>query len=121
MKTQVALRLDSDLVDLERTEGERENRSLANLVEHALADALISPPGDCTPVLSVVDADLDGIVAIDDDACLTPERLSACVTLLPSPTNARPSATHAAWYQLSRKIGTSVIEYAFVAPSDGRD
>jgi hypothetical protein len=67
MKTQVALRLESDLVELAKTEAERENRSLANFVETLLTEALISPHGDGTPILSVVDANLDGIVAIDDD------------------------------------------------------
>jgi len=66
MKTQVALRLDAQLVDAAKTQADRENRSLANFVETVLAEALVSPAGDGRPILSVVDADLEGVVALDD-------------------------------------------------------
>ncbi len=46
---------------------ERENRSLANLVETALAETLIGAVGDSeTPVLSMLEEDLSSIVAVDD-------------------------------------------------------
>ena len=46
---------------------ERENRSLANLVETALAETLIGAAGDSeTPILSVLEEDVSGIEAIDD-------------------------------------------------------
>jgi hypothetical protein len=68
MKTQLALRLDEDLVELARRTAERQNRSLANFVEVVLAESLMSTEGEL-PVVSLVDADIDidGIEAIDDD------------------------------------------------------
>jgi hypothetical protein len=66
MKTQLALRLDEDLVELARRTAERQNRSLANFVEVLLAESLMSSESDL-PVVSLVDADIAGIEAIDDD------------------------------------------------------
>ncbi|HIJ61109.1 MAG TPA: hypothetical protein HPQ04_00305 [Rhodospirillaceae bacterium] len=66
MKSQIALRLETDIVELARREAERQNRSLANFVESVLADALM--PADGTlPVVSLVDSEIDGIEAIHDD------------------------------------------------------
>ena len=65
MKTQVALRLDETLVEIARCQAEREGRSLANFVEGLLADALISDSGDA-PVISLLDDDFTGAVALDD-------------------------------------------------------
>jgi hypothetical protein len=67
MKTQVALRLDEDLVERARKQAERENRSLANFIETLLGEALLSPSNDGVPLLSLVDNDLEGAVAIGDD------------------------------------------------------
>jgi hypothetical protein len=66
VKTQLALRLDEDLVELARREAERQNRSLANFIEVLLADSLMATAGE-VPVVSLVDADIDGIEAIDDN------------------------------------------------------
>ncbi len=66
MKTQLALRLDEDLVELARRAAERQNRSLANFVEVVLAESLMAPEGEL-PIVSLVDADFDGIEAIDDN------------------------------------------------------
>lgn len=66
MKSQIALRLENDIVELARREAERQNRSLANFVESVLADALM-PAGGTLPVVSLVDSEVDGIEAINDD------------------------------------------------------
>jgi hypothetical protein len=66
MKTQVALRLEDSIVESARREAERQNRSLANLVESALSEILIAANSDA-PVLSILDGDdLQGAVAVDD-------------------------------------------------------
>lgn len=66
MKTQVALRLEDSIVESAKREAERQNRSLANLVESALSEILIAANSDM-PVLSILDGDdLDGAVAVDD-------------------------------------------------------
>lgn len=67
MKTQVALRLEESIVESARREAERQNRSLANLVETALGEILVAANCD-SPVLSLLEGDdLGGAVAIDDD------------------------------------------------------
>ncbi|MDA8231617.1 MAG: DUF6364 family protein [Magnetospirillum sp.] len=67
MKTQVALRLEDSIVESARREAERQNRSLANLVETALGEILVAANSGA-PVLSLLDGDdLDDAVAIDDD------------------------------------------------------
>ncbi|MBF0394042.1 MAG: hypothetical protein HQL38_15295 [Alphaproteobacteria bacterium] len=67
MKTQVALRLEDSIVESARREAERQNRSLANLVETALCEILVSANGE-VPVLSLLDHDdLAGAVAVDDN------------------------------------------------------
>lgn len=67
MKTQVALRLEDSIVASARREAERQNRSLANLVETALSEILVNASSGA-PVLSLLDGDdLDGAVAVDDD------------------------------------------------------
>jgi hypothetical protein len=75
MKTQVALRLDAKVVEAAKSQADRENRSLANFVETVLAEALILPPGDGRPILSiaVTDAELEGAVVIDDEGNPDPE------------------------------------------------
>ncbi len=66
MKTQVALRLDDSIVESAKREAERQNRSLANLVESALSEILIAT-NSTLPVLSILDDDnFDGAVAVDD-------------------------------------------------------
>ena len=72
MKTQIALRLDRALVEAAKREAGRQNRSLANLIENVLAESLMAVPGD-VPILSVVDDDLDGAEALDDDGNTDPE------------------------------------------------
>lgn len=66
MKTQVALRLEDDLIELARREAARQNRSLANYVEGVLAEALMQA-GSEAPTLSAADADLEDAVAVGDD------------------------------------------------------
>ena len=67
MKTQVALRLEDGIVESARREAERQNRSLANLVETVLGEMLVAANSD-VPVLSALETDdLAGAVAIDDD------------------------------------------------------
>jgi hypothetical protein len=122
MKTQVALRLDSDLVELERTEAEPENRSLANFVANALADALMSPPCDGTPVLSVVDADLDGIIAIEDDGMPDAgesERLRHPIAVADKRETKCGPRCLVPTFAENRYIGL-LSTHVFVAPSDGR-
>ncbi|MDR3516622.1 MAG: DUF6364 family protein [Azospirillaceae bacterium] len=66
MKTQVALRLEDSIVESAKREAERQNRSLANFVESALAEILIAGSSNM-PVLSILDSDdFDGAVAVDD-------------------------------------------------------
>jgi hypothetical protein len=74
MKTQCALRLEENIVDLARREAERQNRSLANFVEVVLAEALMLAEG-ARPILSLFDApeDLVGIEAINDDGSVNGE------------------------------------------------
>ena len=69
MKTQVALRLEESLVEFARRRAERDNRSLANFVEGLLADALMSDSGDA-PVISLLDDDFAGAVALDDSGAV---------------------------------------------------
>jgi hypothetical protein len=66
MKTQVALRLEDSIVESARREAERQNRSLANLVESALSEILIAA-NSSMPVLSILDGDdFDDAVAVDE-------------------------------------------------------
>ena len=66
MKTQVALRLEDRILESARREAERQNRSLANLVESALSEILIAANSK-RPVLSILAGDdFAGAVAIDD-------------------------------------------------------
>lgn len=92
MKTQVALRLETELVDAAKSQAERENRSLANFVETVLAEALISPPGDGRPILSiaVTDAELEGAVAIDDEGNPDPEETARLHRLIAIADKGRP-------------------------------
>jgi len=69
MKTQLALRIEEDIVELARRAADRQNRSLANFIEVMLTDSLMAIEGDL-PIVSLVDADIDGIEAIDDDGNL---------------------------------------------------
>jgi hypothetical protein len=69
MKTQLALRIEEDIIELARRAADRQNRSLANFIEVMLADSLMAIEGDL-PIVSLVDADIDGIEAIDDDGNL---------------------------------------------------
>ncbi len=73
MKTQVALRLEDEILGRARREAERQNRSLANLVEVALAEILIAADG-ARPLLSALEDDaLEGAIAIDDDGAVDAE------------------------------------------------
>lgn len=66
MKVQTALRMEESIIESARREAERQNRSLANFVETALADALTGANSEI-PVLSLIEGDdLDGAVALDD-------------------------------------------------------
>lgn len=66
MKVQTALRMEESIIEAARREAERQNRSLANFVETALADILTGANSE-VPVLSVIEGDdLDGAVALDD-------------------------------------------------------
>ncbi len=65
MKTQIALSLTGSLVEVARREAFRQNRSLADLVESALTESLMAPPGE-RPVLSMNDDELSGIEALDE-------------------------------------------------------
>lgn len=66
MKVQTALRMEESIIEGARREAERQNRSLANFVETALADILTGANSE-VPVLSVIEGDdLDGAVALDD-------------------------------------------------------
>jgi hypothetical protein len=71
-RTQVALRLDEDIIEIARRTAERQNRSLANFVEVALSEALLLAEGE-RPILSAVDADLSGIEALNDDGTVDPD------------------------------------------------
>ncbi len=66
MKIQTALRMEESIIESARREAERQNRSLANFVETALADALTGANSD-VPVLSLIEGDdLEDAVALDD-------------------------------------------------------
>jgi hypothetical protein len=82
MKTQVALRLDDELLERARKQAERENRSLANFVETLLGEALLSPAGSGVPMLSIAEGDLEGAVAIDDDGTIDLEETDRLHRLL---------------------------------------
>lgn len=65
---QISLRMNEKVVEAARRAAERENRSLANLIETVLIEYLTIPT-PATPTMSVVDNDeaLRDAVAIDDD------------------------------------------------------
>jgi hypothetical protein len=90
MKTQVALRLDAGLVRVAKSRADRENRSLANFVETVLSEALITPDGDDTPILSMVHDRLDGIVAVDDDGKADPKETKRLRHLIAIAAKGRP-------------------------------
>ena len=81
MKSQIALRLENDIVDLARREAERQNRSLANFVESVLAEALMAAEGDL-PVVSLADPDIDAVEAITDDGSVDPQETARLRRLL---------------------------------------
>jgi hypothetical protein len=66
VKTQLALRIEEDIVELARRAADRQDLSLANYIEVLLANSLMAVECDL-PVLSLVDHDVDGIEAINDD------------------------------------------------------
>lgn len=73
MKTQVALRLEDSIVESAKRVADRQNRSLANLVECLLAESLIGANGE-QPVISLLDDDdFDGAVVLNDDDTVNDE------------------------------------------------
>ncbi len=72
MRTQIALRLDDNLVDEAKRRAARENRSLANYIEGILAETFIADREE-TPIISLVDNDFEGAVVVDKDGNIDPE------------------------------------------------
>ena len=92
MRAQTSLCLDSDLVNRANKQAERENRSLADFVETLLTEALLSPPSGGRPLLSAVDCDLKGLVALADDGTVDLEETEGLGRLLDIADKGAPSS-----------------------------
>jgi hypothetical protein len=90
MKTQVALRLEDRIIESAKRVAERQNRSLANLVEGLLADSLTGANGNL-PVISLLEGDIfDGAVMLNDDDTVNDEDTDTFHHLLAVSRQERP-------------------------------